>query len=366
MLDKNTALFENLLSRIDKKLPFLGMNPLNPVSEKKKFFKHPDYNPVFRYAKHSSGIDRLFKKIDAVELKDNIINTLLLQKLEKFKKTNAMLQSIGGEEFTFFSKEIFGLPDKGLVNKAYTILKKDAVKEDDGVDSRHVMNVMKKVLGEFNLKTWSVTMKKMPASAAVLVSKKKVYVKRNIRFTKDFLKRVVVHEIGTHVVRAINGENQPYRIFRTGLPNYLMTEEGMAVNAEEINGCLKMNTLRRYAGRVVAVHLALQTSFRQVFEELREYFNEELAWRITLRVKRGLIDTSKPGAYTKDYLYLHGYYEVNRFLEERGDKGLTTLYYGRIGLEHVPLMKKIEGLKKPELTPVSEEFKRVLEEIERL
>jgi len=363
MIEKNTVLFENLLARIDKKLPFLGMNPLNMSSEKKRFFKHTGYNPVFRYAKPSSGIEKLFRRIDDVDLEESIINKLLLEKLGKFKKTNAMIQNIGGEEFTFFSKEIFGVPNKALVNKAYKLLEEEPVKEEDVISSKQVLDVMKRVLEEFKLKKWVVNMKKMPASAAVLVSKKNVYVKKNFSFPKSFLKRVIVHEIGTHIFRAVNGEKQPYRIFRTGLPNYLMTEEGMAVNAEEMNDCLKINTLRTYAGRVLAVHLSLQAGFRQVFDELIKYFDDYHAWRITLRAKRGLTNTSKPGAYTKDYLYLQGYHEVKEFLERKGDKGLTMLYYGRIGLEHIPLMNKIEGLKQPELTPVSEEFRRVLKEL---
>ncbi|KYK26301.1 hypothetical protein AYK26_05325 [Euryarchaeota archaeon SM23-78] len=363
MIEKNTSLFENLLALIDKKLPFLGMNPLNTDSEKNRFFKNPENNPVFRYSKHPSGVEKLFRKIEDIELKENVINRLLLQKLEKFKKTNAMIQSIGGDEFTFFSKEIFGEPSNELVKKAYQILEHEPLKEEENITSKQVFDVMKKVVGDFQLTDWIVGLKKMPANAAVLVSKKRIFVRKNSVFPQSFLKRVVVHEIGTHVFRATNGEKQPYNIFRTGLPDYLMTEEGLAVNAEELNKCLKINTLRTYAGRVIAVHLSLQTGFRQVFEELRKYFDEYRAWGIAVRAKRGLIDTSKPGAYTKDYLYLHGYYEVKNFLEEQGSKGLRTLYYGRIGLEHAPLIKEIEGLIKPELVPVSKKFREVLKEV---
>lgn len=363
MIEKETFLFENLLTKIDKKLPFLGMNPLNTVSERKKFFKNPSYNPVLRYAKPSVVSEKTFGKAEAIDLKESVINKLLLEKLEKFKKTNAMLQSLGSEEFMFFSKEIFGKPSDELVSKAYKILEKEAYKEKESITSKQVVNVIRKVFEDLELRNWLVSMKKMPANAAVVVSRKKVYIKKNFVFPKSFLKRVLVHEIGTHVFRAINGEKQPYKIFRTGLPGYLMTEEGLAVNAEEINDCLKINTLRIYAGRVLAVHLALQTGFRQVFDELKKYFNDYLAWRITLRSKRGLIDTSKPGAYTKDYLYLHGYYEVKKYLEKNKIKGLKNLYYGKIGLEHVPLIKEIDGLKEPEVVPTSKKFRKVLKEV---
>jgi hypothetical protein len=203
----------------------------------------------------------------------------------------------------------------------------------------------------------------MASYAAVVSSKKTVYLKKNSKFPQHFLRRVVVHEIGTHVFRAMNGERQPYRIFFTGLPNYMMTEEGLAVNIEEMYGCLKASTLRAYAGRTIAINLSLQNSFREVFNELKKYFDDDTAWKLTLRAKRGLVDTSRIGAYTKDYLYLEGYYKVKKFLEENGKDGLKKLYYGRIDTEQVPLINNMLGLKEPEFLPSSEKFKAVMEGI---
>jgi len=358
--DKNTALFEDLLARIDKKLPFLGMNPANEASEKKKFFKSKDYNPVFKY-RRTASCDKLFHKIDMIDLPAGVMSRLLQQRLEKFKRTNAMVQNIGRQEFTYFSKGIFDKPSNELVSKAYEILKAQEEKaEDNTIGAKKVVKEMKKVLAKLNLKDWKVGFKNMAANAAVVTSKKNIYVKKKAKFSDDFLKRILVHEIGTHVFRALNGEKQPYKIFFTGLPNYMGTEEGLAVNVEEMHNCLQTNTLRTYAGRALAVSLALQKGFRDVFNELKLFFSDELAWKLTLRAKRGLIDTSKPGAYTKDYLYLDGYYKVKKFLEEKGDEGLKQLYYGRLDLEQVPLLSQLEGLKEPEFLPNSEKFKTLL------
>lgn len=360
--ENNQKEFEKLLHSIDKKLPFLGMNPVNEASEKKKFFKQADYNPVFKYRKPSS-CDKLFRKIDDIELAQDPISRLLMQKLEKFKRTNAMVQNLGKPEFTFFSKGIFDKPSQELVAKAYEILKLNPEGEENIISSKRVLKEMKKVLRSLGLKDWKVSYKNMTANAAVISSKKTVYVKKKAKFSKDFLKRIVVHEIGTHVFRALNGEKQPYRIFFTGLPNYLGTEEGIAVNIEEMHCCLRTNTLRAYAGRVLAVNLSLQKGFRDVFNNLKEHFNDDFAWRLTLRAKRGLTDTSKPGAYTKDYLYLDGYYKVKKFLEENGEQGLKKLYYGRIDVEQIPLISQLEGLKEPEFLPNSEVFNKLMQEI---
>jgi uncharacterized protein (TIGR02421 family) len=362
-LEKNIAVFENLLHRIDKKLPFLGMNPVNEASEKKKFFKSKDSSPVFKYRKPNS-CDKLFKKIDSVELPEGILSRLLFQRLEKFKRTNAMISNLGKPEFTFFSKGIFDKPSNELINKAQEILSStQSTTEESNIEAKKVLKSMKKVLKELNLKEWKVSFKNMASNAAVITSKKTVFIRKKAKFSNDFLKRIVVHEIGTHVFRALNGEKQPYKIFFTGLPNYLGTEEGLAVNVEEMHNLLKPNTLRTYAGRALAVNLSLQKSFREVFNDLKQYFNDETAWKLTLRAKRGLIDTSKPGAYTKDYLYLDGYYKVKKYLEENHEQGLKNLYYGRLDLEQIPLISQLEGLKEPEYLPNSEIFSKLLADI---
>jgi len=360
--EKNKKQFEKLLNSIDKKLPFLGMNPVNEASEKKKFFKNPGYNPVFKYRKPAS-CEKLFRKIDDVELGQDVISRLLLQRLEKFKRTNAMVHNLGKPEFTFFSKGIFDKPSQELIVQAYEILKLEPEKEENNIPAKKVLVEMKKVLRSLGLKDWKVGYKNMAANAAVITSKKAVYVKKKAKFSKDFLKRIVVHEIGTHVFRALNGEKQPYKIFFTGLPNYLGTEEGLAVNIEEMHNCLKINTLRTYAGRAIAVNLSLQKGFRDVFNDLKEHFNDDFAWKLALRAKRGLTDTSKPGAYTKDYLYLDGYYKVKKFLGENKEEGLKKLYYGRMDLEQIPLLSQLEGLREPEFLPNSEIFKGLIEQI---
>lgn len=361
-LSKNEKLFNKLMERIDKKLPFLGMNPVNEASEKKRFFKENNYNPVFKYKKVSS-CEKLLNKASEIELPESVMKPLLLQRLEKYKRTNAMLQNLGRDEFTYFSKGIFGKPSQELVSKAYEILKKEPEKEELSIPSKKVFELMKKSLEKLGLKGWKVSYNKMASNAAVISSRNRIYVKKNSKVSPSFLKRVIVHEIGTHVFRTINGQNQPYKIFLTGMPNYLTTEEGLAVNNEEMHGCLRTSTLRAYAGRVIAINSSLQKGFRDVFNELRNYFDDDFAWRLVLRAKRGLTDTSKTGAYTKDYLYLEGYYKVKEFLEKEGSAGIRSLYYGKIGIEHIPILSRIEGLQQPKYVPDSEEFKAVLEDI---
>ena len=360
MINKNTGLFQEEIQRLNNKIPFLLVNPLNEASQKRKFLKQKTYNPQFKYSALKTN-DSIFKKIDSITLKENIINNLLIEKLEKYRNNFALVKDIGTEQFTNDSLKIFGAPDKTLVNQAYSILKNPSVNEESSiVSSKQAIEMTKKFLESLNLKKWKLIQKNMPANAAVIPSCNKIYLRKEHNFSLNFIKRILVHEIGAHIFRAANGARQPYILFKIGMPDYMMTEEGIAVNAEEMNECLNINTLRSYAGRVIANHLALEQGFRGVFEELKPHFREGLAWKLALRAKRGLRDTSKPGAYTKDHLYLKGYYEVKAFLDENPKKGLNTLYYGKIGLHHVPLLKHIPELKPPEYLPTENNFKKLL------
>lgn len=60
---------------------------------------------------------------------------------------------------------------------------------------------------------------------------------------------------------------------------------------------------------------------------------------MTLRVKRGLEDTSIPGCFPKDYVYLHGREIVCQYLKEGGRE--EDLFLGKVSLEEIPRVKAI-------------------------
>ncbi len=51
---------------------------------------------------------------------------------------------------------------------------------------------------------------------------------------------------------------------------------------------------------------------------------------MTVRVKRGLKDTSAPGGFIKDHVYLEGKRALEGFIAKGGN--ITPLYAGKIGL----------------------------------
>ena len=148
-------------------------------------------------------------------------------------------------------------------------------------------------------------------------------------FSKNELKVLANHEIGTHMVTTMNGLLQPLKIFSHGFPHNVETQEGLAVYSEYMSNSMTLNRLKELAYRVIAVDsLAKGYNFSKTFNLLKNSYdlNEQDSFNITLRVHRG-------GGLTKDYLYLTGLKKIFDFHNNGND--LTPLLTGKVSLEYV-------------------------------
>jgi hypothetical protein len=170
-------------------------------------------------------------------------------------------------------------------------------------------------------------------SSRVLVDapRRTVRVNPTARFNELDRLGLVAHEIDVHATRTTNGATQPLGLFSTGLPRSLLTEEGLAIAAEEEVRALSPGFVSRQALMLRAVRLAQGCGFRQLWEELVPLAGNNAAFQVALRVKRGLARPDRPGAYAKDSVYLRGWRKVRAWLAGGGD--LTHLYVGKVNLD---------------------------------
>jgi hypothetical protein len=210
---------------------------------------------------------------------------------------------------------------------------------------------MRARLREYGLEDWQVVARPNLSSTHTDSANQVVNIRAEARYTIEEMKRLVVHEIDTHVLRAANGYRQIYRIFATGaVPNYLTTEEGLAVVNEERMGYVDVPRTRMFAGRVLAALRATTESFANVYAEQRDYgFTHDEAFTIATRVKRGLTDTAQPGGFIKDQAYLWGRVMVEDYVLTGGD--LSRLYVGKIAIEDLPILHEV-GLRPARYVPL--------------
>ncbi|NPA38393.1 MAG: DUF1704 domain-containing protein [Candidatus Nanohaloarchaeota archaeon] len=323
--------------------------PKNEKEEKEKFFKIPNYEPSFEYEEIELPSK---EQIDVIKEEIKNINNRLVKKLySKVPKCIEieieMLKNINTSKFTKYSKKIYGRPSLKYVKVAEELAhiktyKKEHQKVISGKTLKEIFEDMLNVYYNLN---WKIEFTDQYATS-VIPTKKTIKLNKDRMFSIEEVKRLVNHEIKVHVLRSVNGYNQPYQILGTGLPKYLKTEEGLAVHMEVKQDIADAYALKLRAVRLLAVRMMLKHhSFREVFKFVKARgFDDETSWSITMRVFRG-------GGFTKDYVYLEGYYEVSNYLNKQTDEKMRLLYTGKIGLKDTRLIQKM--LNKGLLTPPS-------------
>ncbi len=278
-----------------KKYGLSDLVPTNLLEEKKKFFESNfTYNPQFKYKKiipHSYLIKYGLPKEPYLSLAQNIVDNHIAKPKspKKYLSQNQIEQKIAES-----------LSQYDLEEKYRIVFSNEFV-------SRVAVNTKKQI----------------------------IKLKLPLQITEDELNGIIAHEIETHLLRYENYTKQPWfrKRKKYGLSSdYIRTEEGLAVLHETM---AKQNkSLFKTALNYLAVDLALQSDFVTVFNFFSKNFDQdyERAWSWTVKKKRGITDTSKPGAFTKDLVYFEGINQLIEWLEDN-EYDLEKLYVGKISID---------------------------------
>ncbi len=183
------------------------------------------------------------------------------------------------------------------------------------------------------------------------MARKQLLIRHDAIFTPKGIDALIAHEIETHVLCQENALHQPYNILQKGTAGYLATQEGLASYNQ--NRIYTPDDHSYYSGSFNI--LGLQFALEHSFTETRDYLMEELGYgkkmalRKAMMYKRGLQDTSVPGAITKSIVYFKGLRSIEEFVEQGSD--LARLYIGRITLQDLEIIEQLPKLEKPLLLP---------------
>jgi hypothetical protein len=343
---------QTLCAAAGQVLPLSHLDPLNSQEEKDKVAKDPKYNPQYVYApQDQDGLARLLGEVERVELSDAGVGIFFRQARDYIALRVMLRRNLGND--VYWETPIYPMPPERVISLARRILSAPrpiTPKVEKPFGGEDQARLVRARLKQYGLNDWQVNIRANLSGTNTDSANKAVNIRAEVRYTMEEMKRLVVHEVDTHVLRAANGYCQPYRIFAVGaVPSYLMTEEGLAVVNEERMGYIDAARTRAFSGRVVAALRALTRPFAEVYAELRDYgYTHDEAYTTTRRVKRGLGDTAAPGGFIKDQAYLWGRLLVEEYVLSGGD--LSRLYVGKVALEHVPLIPEL-GLRPPRYIP---------------
>jgi len=311
----------------------MNLNPVNLQEEKKKFFFDPEYNPQF-----------IFEQV--------VPDGYLHEKYGEF----------GGE----------------LANEAKSIL--DQVIKKWSAESDYLANVEGQILSrDASTQIIKDYLLSCGLEDKVQLHFSKNFIPRthidgmtmNIRLPTEYREKgisgMLHHEIGTHVYRRLNDYEQIWvdKRKKFSLKDYLESEEGLATLHYYLD--LEDKSLWIYALQYYACFLAVTMSFSQVYAELKPYIDDkERRFKVTLRAKRGLADTSKAGGYTKDQVYLRGVKKISNWLKEN-DFDTKRFYIGKIALEDIDRVWQFNPAYTPKMPPFilndPESYKKNLQKI---
>ena len=355
---------EKVIKNIDKKICEIdsrikllsNINPKNLAEQKTIFLAHPDYSPRFFYRESTIDFDQI--RTDLKKIPRNVnhfLFPLYANKIESIENKLHLLESTDSKDFGVFSKKLFGPITQNIYKSALRFLRDQSgnLKPDESpeLETKQAIEVLNNFLNVNKLTHWEIKILEDSVSDIQVTKRNSILLKKGATFKKNRLKALLVHEIGTHVFRFENGKNQPFEILERGTANYLHTEEGLAVWNQNQLALNLGDKFLKPAYHIIAIYMAERMSFRDLFHYLKTTHNleDELAWDLCVKSKRGLKSTDLRTAFTKGSIYFTGERAVKKFLKQGGK--IEDLYVGKIDIEDLPLIQKIEGLKKAKFLP---------------
>lgn len=182
---------------------------------------------------------------------------------------------------------------------------------------------------------------------------------------QHWLEGMLRHEIGTHYLRGVNNNLQPWATpagrKQFGLKPANPTEEGLA----SLHSVLlrKQPYLWRAALLYYTVYHAASMSFSQLFSHIAQFVQDPVVrWEYCLRAKRGQTDTSQPGCFSKDQVYLDGILRILRHRRDINFQILTSL--GKVSYEDVERLQHLAVLRKTRIPHFMQDQERYLQNLD--
>ena len=341
---------DELLKQI-KLIVALRLFPVNYMEEKEKFFHSSTYNPVYQYKVWSDLNYDVCKTISTIERVADVspaISQFYLNIIANILVTYELAQVIGdNEKFTALALQKYGKADEETISFVDTFLRayrKEELHTERSLDRILYFDEIKDIftgfLSDLGLTGWRVFEASSLHENDIRVGHTKIKMHKNITRTTTLLKKSIVHEIGTHVLRRYNGEQNILPVIgKHNTADYLDTEEGLALYNEELFDVLSSTALLKRVLLAWGIHNGVNMTFRELYMFFIEKVDPETAFHFVYRIKRGLTDTAMPGIYAKDLAYIRGYVKVKALIAN-DPSAYTKLYAGKITLKQIEWVEK--------------------------
>lgn len=245
--------------------------------------------------------------------------------------------------------------------------RKEIHRHRDRVDARMFLLMARERLANYGIANWRVRLSRRPVvqtGHAKLSQSPILRIPKTLCVSKARAKRLLIHEIDVHVLRAHNGAQSPLLLLGRGLAGYANLEEGLAIYLQHINdkvsrqlrpGFWQSWTIallqeHGWATTYTTLHKARLALYSATNETDAETKTKIAVENLLLRATRGITRPVAGVFFARDHVYRTGYEEIKNFVEKNGLTAIEDLFVGKIGLEHLSVVKELNV--KPAILPV--------------
>lgn len=314
----------------------VALRPVNVEEERERFFQSSfAYNPQFEYGEPIPETV-LEKYRDASEQFLSQAIGIMNAVLEKYGTYESFEATNGGK---LLSK-----------SQIWSIIRKYMQKE--GCSGEVVVELTEDLLSQ----------------AVMMVENSRPTLAINLSGARqNWLEGMLRHEIGTHYIRGVNNARQPWHSLESrkqfGLKPANPTEEGLA----SLHSVLfrKQPFLWRAALLYYTIAQASHMAFSELFQDLERYVQDAgVRWEYCVRAKRGQVDTSKPGCFSKDQVYLDGILRILRHRQSIDFPLLAAL--GKVSYEDVEQLKVFGVLEQARIPHFMQDLERYMQQLDHI
>jgi uncharacterized protein (TIGR02421 family) len=361
-----------------------------PLEVRNRFLEQNGQSmPDVSYAEaDTSAVDDALKAARPLIARAGPAQAWLERTADRIATASRMIRHLGQPEFFRCSTELYGAPDLALADSGQRPLDLarrlrriiDQMTHIDlgaptgaGATAEDVAGRMRQAVHKFFGDEAPAIEIVDNLSANATAGPDRIRIRSTARFTDRDVEQLVHHEAGIHVATGLNGRHQTdLPILASSHPGTTRTQEGLAVFAEFITGCMDLDRLSRLADRVLGIHMAAEgADFIEVYRHFLSQAEEtdaghtglsrpadvvlarrKAAFEQTRRVFRGGI-LAGGAPFTKDVVYLDGLLRVHDFLRSVVAAGradvLMLLFCGKLDLDDIPVLCELAelGLLKP-------------------
>lgn len=335
---------DQLLGEIYDNLNFLHyLNPINTDDELAKWNANADHMPQLSYRPLPASYKSIKSELQTIPEFESDIGKLITKRAKEMLTQLALLESIGSDDHLHYSRELFRpltSLEKSIVSKITDQSIEKLPHGEPMLDAEAIKSLFNQQLKALGLSKWKAKVEKTHATNIRIKSNHTVGIPENKKASLRRVKQLIAHEVMAHALTRDRGEKQQWHIFSYGFPQYIYTQEGLAVTHEiKATPEYQEHILYRTARDAFLAEEANRVTGKELMKLLLSMFSPSKAWQVFIRLKRGMTNTHTIGGSGRDAVYFIGQQQIQHL--EDVDK---ILYSGRVEVGELKIASKYNSV----------------------